>query len=186
MTKALTLEEYPYYYITETGEIYSRISNRYHNKNGRITKKIQLKDKDGYLRVGLFNKKGKQKSVLVHRLVAEAFIPNPENKPVVNHKNGIKTDNRVENLEWMTISENTKHAYRVLGIKPNKTFLGRRGKLCPFAKKIQQIKDGVVVNEFYGASEAFRKTGFNQTHIRDCCKKKRNMCGGYQWVYKES
>lgn len=183
MAKALTLEEYPHYYFTDTGDVYSRISNRYHNKQGRIIKKVQLKDKDGYLRVGLFNKKGNQKSVQVHRAIAMAFIPNPEHKPVVNHINGIKTDNRVENLEWMTISENTKHAYRVLGVKPNKTNLGKKGKLCLYAKKIQQIKNGTIINEFYGASEAERKTGFNQMHIRDCCKKIRKTCGGYQWKY---
>lgn len=68
-------------------------------------------DKDGYKKLSIVNDDGIEKTVRVHRLVASTFIPNPENKPVVNHKNGIKYDNRVNNLEWATIAENTQHSY---------------------------------------------------------------------------
>lgn len=82
-------------------------------------KNIRLNDK-GYYRCNLKND-GKRFDFLVHRLVAEAFIPNIDNKPVINHKNGIKTDNRVENLEWCTVSENVIHATRTRLIKTKLT-----------------------------------------------------------------
>lgn len=76
-------------------------------------------NESGYARVVLWKNK-KPKTLRVHRLVAQAFISNPENKKTVNHENGIKCDNRVENLSWATISENTKHMYDVLGYKQTK------------------------------------------------------------------
>ena len=93
------------YEVSNLGMI-RKIQGRY---AGRILKCFT--DSDGYLCISL-TKDYKSKSFFVHRLVAMTFIPNLENKPQVNHINGIKSDNRVENLEWVTASENMQHAWK--------------------------------------------------------------------------
>lgn len=81
--------------------------------NGKINVPFD-RNRTGYVRAILFDGKGGRKRYFVHRLVAEAFIPNPEHKPMVNHIDGDKTNNCVENLEWVTSYENMQHAYHVL------------------------------------------------------------------------
>ena len=78
----------------------------------------------GYMSVCLC-KDNEKKNMSVHRIVAKAFIPNLDRKPEVNHKNGIRSDNRVENLEWATRSENEMHAYRSLSKAPNRPWAGK-------------------------------------------------------------
>lgn len=137
------------------------------------------------MHVGL-GKNGKTHQLLVHRLVAQTFIPNPENKQEVNHKNGVRTDNRVENLEWVTKSENEIHKYKVLGFKG--FWKNKKGKSSPNFKIVQQIKDGKIIAEFYGSCEAERETGVCRVAIIQCCNGYRHnkTAGGYQWKYKNN
>lgn len=100
-----------------------QISNKGNIKSFISSKILSPLFANGYLQVRLY-KNSKSIRQKIHRLVAAAFIPNPANKPQVNHKNGIKTDNRVENLEWVTASENTRHAHK--------------NGLCPITDKHRQ------------------------------------------------
>lgn len=176
--KALQIKDFPNYYITDTGDVYSR---NYH-KSSRIKKLKPQKDKRGYLYITLCKNK-KQYIKKIYRLVAEAFIPNPENKPQVNHKNGIKSDNRVENLEWNTQSENMLHRYRILGQKGS--MHNKLGINNPFSKIVLQMLNDKIIAEFYGCHEANRFTGINYKHISRCCLGNRKTAGGFQWKYKE-
>ncbi len=106
-----------------------QVSNHGRVKNKKTDKILKPYPTRGYLRIGLYDETGR-KCKLVHRLVAEAFIPNPKNKPAVNHINGCKTDNNVTNLEWSTASENLYHAHNN-GLRPK---LDNQGEKNGFAK----------------------------------------------------
>ena len=108
--KLYPIKNFPDYYVTKTGDVYSKKYNRDFRK---LRPKPQYR---GYLLVNLWTDR-KQYTKSIHRLVAETFIPNPDNKKQINHKNGIKTDNRVENLEWCSQSENIRHSYKNLNRK---------------------------------------------------------------------
>lgn len=131
---------------------------------------------NGYMFVGL-SKDGSVKSKHIHRLVAEAFIPNPQNKSTVNHKDGDRSNNIVENLEWATYSENNVHSIDVLG---------RDSKNRSDSKPVLQFdKVGNFIKEYPSMREAQRQTKI--IGIDKVCSgvKYRKTAGGYVWRYKE-
>lgn len=135
-------------------------------KKGFVVRELKKQYSFGYETVML-----NQKSKLLHRIIAEAFIPNPNNKPEINHKNGKRKDNRISNLEWCTRSENAQHAWDT-GLA---CYKGERNKSC-----IQVSLDGFIVNEFSSRKEAFQRTGIR--HISECINGLRKTSGGYVWL----
>lgn len=133
------------YLIYEDGRLFNLKNSNY---------KKWTKDTNGYMRCTIWNL-GKPIMVSQHRLLAEIFIPNPENKPQVNHINGVKHDNRLENLEWVTASENGKHSFAVLSRKPTK----------PHMRKVINIDTKEI---YESIAEAARQ---NSIHVVNLCGK---------------
>lgn len=124
------------------------------------------KDTGGYLQVGL-SKNRKVKIISIHRLVAIAFLTNYENKKCVNHKNGIKDDNRFENLEWCSYSENLIHSIYILGTGKIPTAPDLKGNNNKRSKKVFCKNTGII---YESAGDAARKLGMYQGNISRICR----------------
>lgn len=135
---------------------------------GKILQGDEKKD-GGYPRVVLY-KNGQRHRVFIHRLVCQAFLPNPDNKPFVNHIDGNPNNNCVANLEWCTHKENVRHAIEVLGHDFSEYT----------SKKIRCIETGKV---YKSMTEASRQTGVNLGKICMVARGTRVTAGGYKWEY---
>lgn len=129
-----------------------------------------------------YNKVCLPENMYVHRLVLMAFVGLNESKTHVNHINGIKTDNRLDNLEWVTVKENLHHSKEVLG---NENYLkGRYGNDNPFSKKVVQVDKitGDIIKRFDSIADAEKETG--ASGVSSSCIEKSNIAGGFIWVFE--
>ena len=143
-------------------------SSRYKRYKAYLKGKGMLgsEDKDGYLLVNL-SKNGASKVFKIHRLVLKSFKPKPKGKDYCNHINGKKDDNRLENLEWCSRSENIQHAWKT-GLYEN------------VRKKIICVETGIRYNSLQHAA---RKLNLNRNGISLCARGKRKSCGGFTWKF---
>ena len=144
---------------------------------GKSAIRKQSISKNGYMRV-ILSDNGKNKTYFVHRLVAAAFIPNPDNLPEIDHIDGNRANNHADNLRWVTVKENQNNP-----ITKSK-WIGKKAK-PHHEKAVEQIKNGIVVNVFVSIQEAARKGNFSATAICKVCKGKGNLHKGYKWRYKK-
>lgn len=177
-----------YYLISNHGDVYSIRNGKY----------LTPKKSRGYLHVVL-SVDGITKNCLVHRLVALAFIPNPDNKPTVNHINEIKTDNYVGNLEWATHLEQNIHGTRIERAMKHTDWKARSEKIdyeqvaakhnyyeinrAQMKPVVQLDLNDKIIARFEGISQAARTLGIRPSHICCCLKGRRKTCAGYKWQY---
>ena len=160
------IEGYPDYQVSNMGRVKSLGNNK-----TRKEKIMSYDNNKGYNRIQLC-KDGKTKHFRIHRLVAQAFLPNPNNLPEVNHINEDKTDNRVSNLEWCNREYNINY--------------GTHNKRIAKANSIpilQFSKDGEFVRKWDSAMQVERELGFYNSYISRCLKGKCKLAYGYKWCY---
>lgn len=161
-----TIDDYPNYMVSNMGRVKSL---RYGKE--KILKGV--KDRYGYLIIRLY-KDRKGKNYFIHRLVAQAFIPNPNNLPQVNHKDEDKTNNIVANIEYCDSRYNNNYG----------THNERMAKALSIPI-LQFSKTGEFIRRWESAKQAQRELGINHSNISECCKGKLKSAGGYKWGYAD-
>lgn len=185
-----------------------QISNLGRVKSVRQNKLMSLKRCQGYLRVGLRHRGKEQRSYFVHRLVAEAFIPNPHNYPQINHKDECRTNNNVENLEWCTAKYNCNYGTHTLKMIQNtdyskvnykarhehtdyaKRYLNtdytniKASTKARFAHRITQFTlNEEKVKEWLSLRDVEKELKIDRKEVAKCCKGIREDFQGYKWKY---
>ena len=170
------LEGFSRYKFSNTGKVWS--------KKWRREKSLRTK-LGGYVRMNFYNDKGCNQSMLVHRLIALAFIPNPENKKTVNHKNHNRADNRVENLEWATVSEQNNHS-RKPSKERNRLRSNRSVWRCSIDGKKLEYYESITNGAEWIAKNKGIKVRSGVASITSVCRNKRNTAYGFKWIYDTS
>ena len=181
------IKGYPNYQVSNMGRV-KRLSTGYYRRTEKILKP-QLQN-NGYLHIKL-SQKDKTKCILVHRLVAQVFIPNPNNLPQVNHINEDKTDNRVENLEWCTQKYNINYgngiSKRVKTNKENGTYkkIGEINSKIRSKSILQFSKDNSFIRKWDCIMDVQRELGYDNKQICSCLKNRQKTAKGFKWVYAD-
>lgn len=173
MEKAI--KDFYNYTISDNGIVRNKVTNT-------IKKGSSNNTGNGYLYVDLYRNNKRQRKY-IHRLVAEAFIPNPEDKTMVNHKDGDTKNNTVSNLEWVTAKENVEHASKVLNILSAYEIANNNKK-----KKIKQIDfvTGGIIKIFNSIRDASKETNIPASNIVAVLKGRQKRTFEWSWCYVES
>lgn len=166
------------YQVSNLGNVKALLKHRY-NSNALLKEHLlkPSKSKRNYLQVTL-TKNNANKHLFVHRLVAKAFIPNPNNYPCVNHKDENNQNNNVNNLEWCTYAYNNSYGTRLN--KLSKSQINHPKK----SKQVNQYDlNGNFIKTWASISQINRELGFNSSHISQCCSHKRKKSHNYIWKY---
>lgn len=165
------------YQVSDQGEIRSLDKTLQIRPNCIITRKGKIMKPEvsnkGYLRIILY-KNDKKKHFSIHRLVAKAFIPNPENLDTINHKDENKFNNAADNLEWMSLKSNINYGTGITKRSNSKK------------KKVNQFsKDGIFIKTWDSGTEAEKELDLSKGQVCSCCKLKQKSAGGYIWKYAD-